>query len=71
MINLNSSITELAKNLALSGINLILYDPQDISSQGKPKLINEDDIKNNFILNNQTLYKEVFFIFFKFLREAK
>jgi ubiquitin-like 1-activating enzyme E1 A len=53
LINLNTVITELAKNLLLSGINIHLYDK--VGDEGLNRLITEEDVKNNYFLNNSHL----------------
>lgn len=54
LLNLNCSITELAKNLILSGTNLILYD-KDINKN--PRLISERDVNSNFFMSVQDINK--------------
>ena len=49
LINLTPALTELAKNLILSGTKLILYDDETI--------VTENDINNNFFLNSEDLNK--------------
>ena len=49
LINLTPAVTELAKNLILSGTQLILYDDETI--------VTENDINNNFFLNSEDLNK--------------
>jgi molybdopterin/thiamine biosynthesis adenylyltransferase len=44
-------MTELAKNLILSGINLLIYDKNDIGDN----LVNQQDIGNNFFLSEEDL----------------
>ncbi len=48
LINLNSTITELAKNLILSGINLYLYDKD---KKGQNRNVTTEDMNSNYFLN--------------------
>jgi molybdopterin/thiamine biosynthesis adenylyltransferase len=54
LINLNSVITELAKNLVLAGVNLFLFDKIQNNSSN---LVCEEDVKNNFFLNQADINK--------------
>lgn len=60
LINLNTVITELAKNLLLSGININLYDKCEHQSEGESqnKLVSEQDVNNNYFLNNSHIGEE-------------
>ena len=49
LINLTPAVTELAKNLILSGTQLILYDDETI--------VTENDKNYNFFLNSEDLNK--------------
>jgi hypothetical protein len=49
-VNLTPAITELGKNMVLSGISLCLYDKE---------VVNQADIENNFYISNEGLGKEV------------
>jgi len=55
LINLNAAVTELAKNFVLSGVNLFLYDRIE---NYIPRLVELDDIKNNFYLDSEDLKAE-------------
>jgi ubiquitin-like 1-activating enzyme E1 A len=55
LININTVVTELAKNLLLSGINLYIYDKRD---EGENWLVVEGDIGNNYFLNLSHLGQE-------------
>lgn len=54
LVNLNTVITELAKNLLLSGININLYDKSEQGEENisQNKLVSEQDVNNNYFLNN-------------------
>jgi ubiquitin-like 1-activating enzyme E1 A len=54
LINLNSVITELAKNLVLAGVNLFLFDNNQNEA---PQLISMEDVKNNFFINQDDIDK--------------
>jgi len=54
LINLNSVITELAKNLVLAGVNLFLFDN---NQNERPQLICMYDVKNNFFINQDDINK--------------
>ena len=55
LINLNSVIVELAKNLILSGMNLYFFDKDE---RGDGIKISEEDVNNNFFLNCDDIGKE-------------
>jgi hypothetical protein len=55
LINLTSVITELAKNLILSGVSLYLYDKKNDSET----LITEKDIETNFFISEEEIGKNV------------
>jgi len=55
LINLTVGITELAKNLILSGVNVYLYDKNQNKND---RLIDEKDINTNFFLNSSDLNKK-------------
>ena len=52
LINLNCVITELAKNLLLSGINLYLYDR---NKTGSNEVVSTSDVNCNYFLNSTHL----------------
>lgn len=52
LINLNCTITELAKNLLLAGINLYLYDKD---KNGVKRKVYNNDINCNYFLNKSHL----------------
>ena len=49
LINLNCVVTELAKNLLLSGINLYLYDR---NKTGSNEIVSTSDVNCNYFLNS-------------------
>ena len=51
LINLTSSITELAKNLVLSGVSLLIYDDQSV--------VDNSDIETNFFLSQDDIGNKV------------
>lgn len=55
LINLNCAVTEVAKNLILAGINVILYD-RDLN--GNKLLVTIEDVQSNFFLNPYDINKE-------------
>jgi molybdopterin/thiamine biosynthesis adenylyltransferase len=55
LINLNSTISELAKNLILSGVNLYLYDKD---SKGINQKISYSDVNSNYFLSSDLLNAE-------------
>ena len=55
LLNLTSSVTELAKNLILSGVNVYLYDKNKKKKNIKVK---DGDINSNFFLSKADLGKE-------------
>lgn len=57
---MNPIITELAKNLILSGINLIIFDKQfenDIYSN--EKTVKKDDYERNYLIREDDNYQNV------------
>ena len=55
LLNLTSSVTELAKNLILSGVNVYLYE----KNKKKKNIKDTDgDINSNFLLSKADLGKE-------------
>lgn len=55
LINLTCSVTELAKNLLLAGINLYLYDKDQ---KGNNKKVSEREVNSNYFLNSANLNKD-------------
>ena len=54
LINLNPAITELAKNLILSGVNLILFDKRfENTSYSANKTIKEEDYRKNYLFREE------------------
>ena len=58
LINLTSSITEIARLFILGGFNIYLYDKE---------IINENDIKNNFFLKENDLGKNRIDVIYNYL----
>jgi molybdopterin/thiamine biosynthesis adenylyltransferase len=55
LINLNTAISELAKNLILSGVNLYLYDKD---SSGNNHKISISDVNSNYFLSFDLIQAE-------------
>jgi len=54
---MNSAMTELAKNLILTGVNVDIYDNYSNGNENIETLVSELDIASNFFLNNDDLGK--------------
>ncbi len=61
---MNSAITELAKNLILSGVSLYLYDKENEIDN----LIDMNDVNSNFFINEDDIG---FIVIYKLIREPK